>query len=213
MTTHHPSDETLLRYAAGKLAAGPALVVAVHLDGCAVCRARVGEYEAIGGHLLETMPSEQISSGSLIRTLELLETDRPAPRRPSTPRRDIGTELPGKLRRYEIGPWRWLAPGFRWSRIAIPGERDAKVMLLRARAGLKLPKHGHTGTEYMQVLFGSLSDDRGRYGPGDFDEADAEVEHRPIVGWDSECICLAALDGDTRLRGLLGRMLRPIVGF
>jgi putative transcriptional regulator len=49
--------------------------------------------------------------------------------------------------------------------------------------------------------------------PGDLDEADSDVDHRPVVGQDSDCICLAALEGDTRLHGLLGRLLRPFVGF
>lgn len=86
-------------------------------------------------------------------------------------------------------------------------------MLLKGRAGLHLPGHGHTGMEFMQVLSGSLSDERGRYFPGDLDEADDEVDHRPVVGEESDCICLAALEGDTRLHGVLGRLLRPFVGF
>jgi putative transcriptional regulator len=86
-------------------------------------------------------------------------------------------------------------------------------MLLRGRPGLQLPSHGHTGEEFTLVLKGRLFDDRGSYGPGDFDEAGAEIDHQPVVGPDMECICLAALDGDTRLHSRLGRWLRPLVGF
>jgi putative transcriptional regulator len=86
-------------------------------------------------------------------------------------------------------------------------------MLLKGRAGLHLPAHGHTGLEFMQILSGSLADERGRYFPGDLDEAGDDVDHRPVVGQESDCVCLAALEGDTRLHGLLGRLLRPIVGF
>jgi len=53
---HHPSDETLMRMAAGSLSAGPALVVSVHLEGCAACRDRVCLFEAVGGTMLESMP-------------------------------------------------------------------------------------------------------------------------------------------------------------
>ena len=63
------------------------------------------------------------------------------------------------------------------------------------------------------ILKGWLFDDRGAYGPGDFDEAGDETDHQPVVGPDGECICLAALDGDTRLHSRLGRWLRPFVGF
>lgn len=86
-------------------------------------------------------------------------------------------------------------------------------MFLKGRAGLRLPMHGHTGTEFMQVLSGSLSDERGCYGPGDLDEADADVNHQPVVDSQSECICLAALEGGTRLHGVLGWLLQPLVGF
>ena len=85
-------------------------------------------------------------------------------------------------------------------------------MLLKGRAGLNLPAHGHSGMEFMQILSGSLSDERGQYRPGDLDEADDEVDHCPAVGRESDCICLAALEGGTRLHGMLGRLLRPILG-
>ena len=62
------------------------------------------------------------------------------------------------------------------------------------------------------MLTGSFADARGRYGPGDMDEADSEVEHQPIVDPQAECICLAALEGQMRLRGLFGRMLQPLIG-
>ncbi|TCL68402.1 ChrR family anti-sigma-E factor [Rhizobium sp. BK251] len=211
---HHPSDETLLRYSTGRLGAAPALVVAAHLEGCEHCRSRVADFEAVGGALIDEMPPASMAADALDRTLERLET-KPAATAPIvSPRQaDLGIELPASLRHCEIGPWRWLGPGFRWSKITVPGSPQAKLMFLRGRAGLRLPAHGHTGTEFMQVLYGSLSDGRGRYELGDLDEADADVDHQPVVGMESECICLAALEGDTRLHGLLGRILRPFVGF
>jgi putative transcriptional regulator len=117
------------------------------------------------------------------------------------------------LRDCGIGPWRWLGPGFRWSWITVPGSPDARVMILRGRPGLQLPAHGHIGEEFTLILKGWLFDDRGAYGPGDFDEAGDDIDHQPVVGPDVECICLAALDGDTRLHSRLGRWLRPLVGF
>lgn len=213
--SHHPGEETLLRCAAGVLSAGPSLVVATHLIHCAQCRARVEDFQRMGGALLEEMPRAPLAADALGRTLEKIAAGMmPRPRRPRAARQaDLGITLPASLRHCEIGPWRWLGPGFTWSRITIPWSPEARIMLLRGRAGLKLPAHGHTGTEFMEVLSGGLSDARGHYGPGDLDEADAEVDHQPVVDAQSECICLAALDGDTRLHGLLGRMLRPLVGF
>jgi putative transcriptional regulator len=212
---HHPSDETLMRMATGVLGAGPALVVSVHLEGCAVCRARMANFEAIGGAILDDMPPAALAGDLFGRTMERLELSQPlrVKGRTMIKHPELGLELPRAMQDCEVGPWKWLGPGFKWSKVKIAGSPGAKVMLLKGKAGLHLPAHGHTGLEFMQVLFGSLSDERGLYFPGDLDEAGDDVDHRPVVGQESECVCLAALEGDTRLHGFLGRLLRPIVGF
>lgn len=212
---HHPSDETLMRMATGTLSAGPALVVSVHLEGCAVCRDRMANFEVIGGAILDEMPPVPLAADRFGRTMERLEVAQPsrAKDRTMVKHPELGIELPRAMRDCEVGPWKWLGPGFKWSKVRIAGSPDAKVMLLKGKAGLHLPAHGHTGLEFMQILSGSLSDQRGQYFPGDLDEAGDDVDHRPVVGQESDCICLAALEGDTRLHGLLGRLLRPIVGF
>ncbi|MGE3363597.1 MAG: ChrR family anti-sigma-E factor [Rhizobiaceae bacterium] len=212
---HHPSEETLLRFATGTLGAGPALVVSVHLDRCDHCRQRLTSLEAVGGEILEKMPPASLPADFFGRTLERMHNNERlrVARTPSSTHPELGIELPRALDECELTPWKWLGPGFRWSKIKIPGSPDAKVMLLKGRAGLHLPVHGHTGLEVVQMLSGSLSDQRGEYLPGDLDEADDEVVHGPIVGTDSECICLAALEGDSHLHGFLGRLLRPFVGF
>lgn len=212
---HHPSDETLLRLATGALGTGPALVVSVHLEGCSLCRERLSRFEAVGGAMLQDMPPAPLSAGSFGRTMERLVGRPSTPIKKSLPSKQpaLGIELPHALRHCEVGTWKWLGPGFKLSKVKIAGSPDAKVILLKGKAGLRLPSHGHTGLEFTQILSGSLSDDRGQYFPGDLDEADDDVDHRPVVGQESDCICLAALEGDTRLHGILGRLLRPIVGF
>ncbi len=212
---HHPSDETLMRMATGALGAGPALVVSVHLEGCVVCRNRMANFEAVGGAILDEMPPVPLAVDLFGRTMERLEVAQPLQAKDGTMIKHpaLGIKLPQAMRDCEVGPWKWLGPGFKWSKVRIAGSPEAKVMLLKGRAGLHLPEHGHTGLEFMQILSGSLSDERGQYFPGDLDEADDEVDHRPVVGQESDCVCLAALEGDTRLHGFLGRLLRPIVGF
>ncbi|WP_428673441.1 ChrR family anti-sigma-E factor [Reyranella sp.] len=212
---HHPSDESLMRLAAGVLGAGPALVLSVHLEGCAVCRDHLAHFEAVGGAILDEMPPSLLAPDLFGRTMERLDVAQPLPARGPVmkPRPALGIELPQTMQGCEVGPWKWLGPGFQWSKVKIAGSPEAKVMLLKGKAGLHLPGHGHTGLEFTQILSGSLSDERGRYLPGDLDEADDGVDHRPVVGQESDCVCLAALEGDTRLHGILGRLLRPIVGF
>lgn len=213
---HHPSDETLLRYAAGTLEAGPALVVAAHLEFCADCREQVRTFEAVGGAMLEGLPPAEMSTDALERTLALLDGGKHAASVTAAVRQDRvmagDIALPAALRGCRIGPWRWRGPGVRISRVVIPAAPDAHVMLIKVGAGRHLPHHGHSGTEFTLVLKGAFSDASGRYARGDLAEADAQVEHEPVVDQDGECICLAALEGQMRFQGLLGRIVQPFVG-
>lgn len=216
MIKHHPSDETLFRYANGSLEPGPRIVVAVHVGGCAACASRIGEFEAVGGSLLHDIEPDQMDAGALDRVMARIEADevghaRAAPAR-RLPRADVGIRLPQVLDDCGIGPWRWIGPGVRWSRVTLPDDDGANVMLLKVVAGRRLPEHTHVGAEYTHVLKGSFSDARGRYGPGDLDEADDEVQHQPIVDKDGECICIAAVEGQTKLRGFFGRLIQPLFG-
>ena len=61
MITSHPSQEALLDYAAGRLSAGPQLVLATHLSLCPLCRDQVRDFEAAGGALLEEEPAAKLS--------------------------------------------------------------------------------------------------------------------------------------------------------
>lgn len=212
---HHPTDESLLRLASGALSAGPALVVSVHLETCAVCLDHLRQFETLGGAFLEEMAPSDLSASAFHGTLARIDAVEAPRARRSTARKQpaLGLEVPKAMRDCEIGPWRWLGPGFEWSRVRLPGSPKANVMFIKGKAGLALPAHSHSGVEYMQVLSGALSDSRGQFLAGDLDEAGEEVDHRPIVDARSDCVCLAALDGDIRLHGILGRLLRPLVGF
>ena len=216
MIKHHPSDETLFRHTAGTLEPGPRIVVAIHVGGCAVCASRIGEFEAVGGSLLHDIEPDDLEVGALDRVMAMTELDEvgrsKAAAAQKLPRADVGIRLPQVLDDCGIGPWRWIGPGVRWSRVTLPDDNGANVMLLKVVAGRKLPEHTHTGYEYTYVLKGSFSDARGRYGPGDLDEADDDVQHQPIVDNDSECICVAALEGQMKLRGFFGRLIQPLIG-
>jgi len=215
---HHPSDETLLAYAAETLAPGTRLVATIHVGSCTRCRARIAEFEALGGTVLDQLDPAPIADDALQRVMARIDEPAAAPARASRhaaapPRAAIGIELPAALDGCGIGPWRWVAPGVRWSKVSVPGDTSTNVMLLKVAAGKRLPEHSHTGREFTQVLSGSYSDDRGRYAPGDFEEADSEVEHQPVVDTDGECVCLAAIEGRMLLRSLIGRLVQPFVGY
>jgi putative transcriptional regulator len=213
--SHHPQQETLALLAAGGLGAGPRLVVETHLAGCAACRADVRAFEAVGGALLESQtpsePAPDLLSCTLAR-LDAASVLSPAADTAPLPAPPGLADIPEALRRYPISPWRFIQPGLRWSRVTIPEDPQANVILLKVGAGRKVPQHGHDGAEYTQVLSGRFSDELGHYGPGDCIEADTDVDHQPVVDEDGECVCLAAVEGHLRLRGFVARLLQPFMG-
>jgi putative transcriptional regulator len=213
-TTHHATDETLMRYEAGTLAAAPAIVVKAHLARCAACRARVEEYEALGGALLEETEATQLSATALSDVLAMLDDEDTTPLAPPplAPVELEGIRLPDALRGCDIGRWRWIGPGMKMSRVGVPQDPDANLILLKVGPGRALPDHGHVGTEFTYIISGSYTDRFGTFGPGDLAEMDEDVDHQPVVDNGADCICLAAMEGKMRFNNLIGRMLQPIFG-
>ncbi len=212
----HPSDETLMRYAAGILGAGLRLVVAIHLESCPVCRAQCRQFAAAGGIMLETLPPDPVRPVLLEKIFARIDAGEAEPR--SSPRAlaqvfDNGFVLPAALAAQEIGPWRRVHPRLRWAQVRLPAAPGERVVLLKIAAGHAAPAHGHRGLELTQVLYGQFSDGRGVYGPGDLIEADETiVDHQPVVTPDGECLCIAALEAPLRVNSLLGRLFQPLMG-
>jgi putative transcriptional regulator len=115
------------------------------------------------------------------------------------------------LDRYALGPWRWVGPGVRQCSVSVPEVNGIKVFMLKAAPGTRLPHHKHAGYEWTCVLEGAFEHEYGRFGAGDFDEADETFEHKPTVCEGVPCICIVALQGDIRLQSWLGRLLQPLI--
>lgn len=214
--SRHPDDETLALLAAGRLAAGPAVVIATHASLCPKCAVALAGLEAVGGALLDAQAPVELAPDALDRTFALIDQPvaeaRPERRRRPSASLPDGTAMPAAIAACDVGRWRWVAPGARIARVRPPTDPDANLVLLRVAAGRRLPRHTHSGPELTQVLYGSFSDERGRYRPGDLDAAEAEVHHQPVVDPDGECICLAAIEGRMRPDGLISRALQPFFG-
>jgi putative transcriptional regulator len=205
MSRHHPDAETLLHYVAGTLAPGLAAVVAVHLEGCAECRAREAELCAAGGVLLEDLEPAAMAPDAFAHVVARLG-DVPVPRAAHVPRQNLilpdGVKLPAALRGCDIGRWLWIGHGVRFSKVRLPWSPDSNVFLLRVAANRRVITHSHGEVEFTHVLQGGFSDVTGDYDAGDLAEADASLEHQPVAGPEG-CLCLAALEGGMRLPWLL----------
>lgn len=205
----NPSEERLLAYAAGSLSPPEAVVIATHLALRPANDAWVRQLQVVGGEFLDTTSPAPLSEGALSRAMARIETDA-GEVRSSPPLNDM-PELPEPLRRYALGPWRWIGPGIRVRDVHAPRDGDCRVILLRIDPGRDTPRHTHGGVELTCVLAGAYATETERFDVGDLEEADGHVLHRPRVVSDEPCLCVVALDGQIRLDGPLGRLLQPFV--
>jgi putative transcriptional regulator len=217
---HHPTDATLLTYAAGGLHEGLSLVVACHLSYCPICRSTVAEGEALGGRLLDELAPDTISADSRVQALALL--DRPAIVRPQPaplpPQLANDPLIPAPLGRY-LGrgsaglEWKLLAPGLRHIEV-VPHDlvSGANLRLLRIAPGMAMPRHGHHGSELTLILSGSYHDELGQFGRGDVAETDGEIVHKPISDNEVDCICLIATEARLKFDSLLARLVQRFTG-
>lgn len=206
---HNPSEERLLAYAAGTLSPPEAVVVSAWLTLRPDADAWVKSLQGVGGELLDQMAPAPLADGALDRALARVESD--GGEVVSQPPLNDMPELPAPLRRYPLGPWRWLGPGVHVRNVDAPRDGNTRVILLRIGPGLKTPKHTHEGVELTCVLSGAYATEDARFEVGDFEEADAEVLHQPHVVSKEACLCVAALNGQLQLDGWLGSLLQPFV--
>jgi len=207
-----------MAHAAGTLVNALSALVACHLALCARCRGELGRMEAIGGALLDQAREDGLAPKAIDRALARLARIEAKATLPAPPEPGIspGGLLPKPLARHlgkgidEI-PWMELAPGIEQFKIKLP-RAGGDLRLLRVQAGKKLLRHGHYGTELTLVLKGAYGDETGEYHAGEVADLDEDIEHRPRVSDDGECICIIAGECYPRYNRLSLRLLRPFLG-
>ncbi|MDM0044500.1 ChrR family anti-sigma-E factor [Variovorax dokdonensis] len=215
---HHPDDALMLAYAAGSLGAGHRLLLDVHLEGCAACRQRMAQLNALGGVMLDELPPAELSPHALERVLARIDAgpgslaDAPRTSTVVGEKPWLPVAWPAAMSGCEVGPWRWMGPGMYWNRVVVPDAPQAKVFMLRIGAGRMLPQHTHSQSELTQVLWGAFDDGRSEFRAGDFDETDGSVRHQPTVQPNGDCICLASVEGTLRFDGWLARLMGASIG-
>lgn len=212
--THHLDHSTILAYAAGTLNEAFSVVAASHIAVCPICRSAVRAAEALGGELLKGMADSAVSADCRARTLAALEQATlhrlpvPAPK----------SQFPAPLARLidaqslDDIAWKKKAPGVSMFDVKLPPDAKGQLKLLRIDAGRAMPEHGHGGEEITLVLRGAYRDHMGRFGKGDVADLDEDIEHKPVVEADTDCICLVATERPTRFKSLAARIIQPFVG-
>jgi len=193
-------------YAAGTLPQPFALVVAAQISLCDETRAAFEAHQAVGGIVLEDSYVAPISSDLKANVLDLLDAsdeDVPAFERAGLFPGPVMQALKGK-------PPRWKRLGGGVKQTILSSDNKGSVRLLYIPPGQAVPDHTHGGLELTLVLQGSFSDETGRYGVGDLEVADEDLEHTPIADFGAPCICLAATDAPLKFRSILPRVLQPL---
>jgi putative transcriptional regulator len=206
---HHLSEELLTAYAAGALPEAFALVVATHLSMCDECRAMAESLDGIGGTLIEALDGAAMDAGALEAVMARLDDAPAAPIRV-----DRGV-LPAPVRAYiggDLDAVKWKPVGMGVKQAVLKTSDSASARLLYIPAGAAMPEHSHRGMELTLVLQGAFEDDSDRFGPGDVEIADDEVDHTPVADVGADCICLAATEGRLRFKSWIPRLAQPFIG-
>jgi putative transcriptional regulator len=207
---HHLSDQLLMGYAAGQLPEAFNLIVATHVSLCDECRARLGSYDALGGAVIDEIEEVSMGEAALEAALARIDLLPQATRR--APLKASGI-LPAPLADYvggDLAAIRWQRIGGGVKQAILPAGRDATARLLYIPGGVAVPDHGHKGMELTLVLQGAFADQNDRFGPGDIEIADQDVEHTPVALAGEACICLAVTDAPLRFRGMIPRLAQPL---
>jgi len=231
MISYHPDSRFLTDFATANLPLAEAVCVSAHLEFCGKCRAHVQQLTDIGGHMLSRLEPEAVSADSfetLMARVGTAEAPASAPvNEPVTleplstadePARPLAAAfLPRAVRRLSAGSLdklRWVQLG-KALRVAPLQTSDAsrETAIYDIRAGGRMPEHEHRGEEITVLLQGSFSDADGSYTRGDFVVRHAGEAHQPTATQDMDCICLVCLERPVRPRGLLYRMLEPLVNY
>lgn len=215
---HHLSEELLFSYAAGHSNPAFSVVISSHLSFCKSCRERLGCLEDISGYLMEEMTGQQPLEENFQALSDRLDEGSEEEIEPELDIKEHNNTVsyPPVLAQYLKGKdlsWKTVLPGIQ--QLQVPGfdSKEGKLKLLKIAPGKVIAPHSHSGTELTLVLEGSYSDELGRFQRGDVADLDGSVTHQPIVDGQEDCICLIATEGDLRFKGVLARMIQPLLDF
>ncbi len=213
---HHPDEATLLSYNAGCLDEAFAIVVASHFAMCGAWAAEQGPMSGVGGALLDQLeetPVEPMMFDRLMVEIGDLDLADPPPLAVEPAESDLPAPLAdligGSLKDIR---WKWVGPGMETALVPLSPGAKGTLRFLRIAPGRKMPEHGHGDQELTLVLSGAYTDCFGVFGPGCVADLDEDVEHQPVVTSKEPCVCVVATLAPTRFRGVVPRLLQPLIG-
>ena len=208
---HHLSEDLLMRYSNGTLCEAFSLAVATHISMCDDCRAALESYEAMGGALLDVSDPEEMGVDSFESVMALIENQ---PVQITEISERVESDVPLALSDYIGGSlkdikWRPIGLGVKQSLLKTSGNSTARLLYIPA--GTAVPHHSHNGNELTLVLKGAFEDEIARFGPGDVEMADEDLDHQPIAVEGEDCICLAVTDAPLKFQTFIHKLVQPFL--
>jgi putative transcriptional regulator len=105
--------------------------------------------------------------------------------------------------------WRPIGLGVKQSLLKTSGNSTARLLYIPA--GTAVPHHSHNGNELTLVLKGAFEDEVSRFGPGDVEMADEDLDHQPVAVEGEDCICLAVTDAPLKFQTLVHKLVQPFL--
>jgi len=110
--------------------------------------------------------------------------------------------------------WKSLIPGVAVHDVL--GDRKTKdgdrLYLLKAKGGMCMPEHSHTGEEWSLILTGAYHVDGKTYRRGDLHIENETSQHSPEIAEGEDCICLIMTEGPLIMKHWIPKLVQRIVG-
>ena len=208
--TNCPDESWLVSYSGGGIPDSVKLILQAHMAVCPKCRSALKLADDLGGQFMFSSSGEATKGCSAplpgvgLKGEESVEW-----------RKEEISDLSVVFNKYvgnNLGGFQWRRAGRGLKICKLSESEGYRLLMLRADPGTVLPKHRHEGSELTLVLKGSYFCDGTTFRAGDVDDADNSSPHQPVVSKESECICIAALDGPLKLSSPIHRMIQPFLG-
>ena len=64
---------------------------------------------------------------------------------------------------------------------------------------------------FARIGLGAFEDEVARFGPGDVEMADEDLDHQPIAVEGEDCICLAVTDAPLKFQTFVHKLVQPFL--
>ncbi len=217
------ADWLVTQHALGRLPRAGSLLAQAYIEMNPTARHTADRIEQVGGWSIEQGDAERLSDGvtatAVLERIKRTDSQFPVPKLGPDmlpPEKTQNHVLPECLvsalgRPLSALPWKWRGLGAQEYRLREYEEAGIVARILRIEPGRAVPQHTHTGLEAKLVISGAYTDAAGRFGAGDLELADDEVDHQPIAEPGDTCICFAVTEAPMKLTGRIGRLFQSII--